>query len=98
LLEYDSPRSGSFAPLRFVPKDKVAVLGLVTTKSNEVETQDALKRRIDDASAYIPVDQMAISPQCGFSSDLELAQLPEDIQWRKFEVLLRTAEQVWGKE
>ena len=98
LLEYDSPRAGSFAPLRFVSKDKVAVLGLVTTKSREVEQQDALKRRIDDAATFIPIDQIAISPQCGFSSDLELAQLPEEIQWKKFEVLMRTADEVWGKE
>ena len=67
-LEYDSPRAGSFSPLRFVPKQKKIVLGLVTTKSGEMETADQLKRRIDEAAQYVPLEQLALSPQCGFSS------------------------------
>ena len=70
LLEYDSPRAGSFAPLRFLPKGKVAVLGLVSTKVPELESVDALKRRIDEAAKILPLDQLAISPQCGFASDV----------------------------
>jgi 5-methyltetrahydropteroyltriglutamate--homocysteine methyltransferase len=95
LLEYDSERSGGFEPLRFVPKDKIVVLGLVTTKSTVIETVDYLKRRIDQASRYIPVDQLALSPQCGFASGANNS-LPEDVQWRKLEAILETAVQVWG--
>jgi 5-methyltetrahydropteroyltriglutamate--homocysteine methyltransferase len=97
LLEYDSDRAGGFEPLRFVPKGKVAVLGLITTKTPEVETVDALKRRIDEASKYLPLEQLAISPQCGFASGLEGNLLCEDDQWRKLEVMLETARQVWGE-
>jgi 5-methyltetrahydropteroyltriglutamate--homocysteine methyltransferase len=96
LLEYDSDRAGSFAPLRFVPKGKVAVLGLITTKTPEVETVDSLKRRLDEASKYLPLEQLAISPQCGFASGIEGNLLSEDDQWRKLEVMLETASQVWG--
>jgi 5-methyltetrahydropteroyltriglutamate--homocysteine methyltransferase len=95
LLEYDSDRAGSFEPLRFVPKDKIVVLGLLTTKSTEIETVDALKRRIDEASKYIALEQLAISPQCGFGSSAG-ETLPEDAQWRKLEVVMETAAQVWG--
>ena len=95
LLEYDSERSGSFAPLRFVPKDKIVVLGLVTTKSTDVESVDDLKRRIEEASAYIDVNQLALSPQCGFASGAS-ETLHQDVQWRKLEALLKTAEAVWG--
>jgi 5-methyltetrahydropteroyltriglutamate--homocysteine methyltransferase len=93
LLEYDSDRAGGFAPLRFVPKDKIAVLGLVTTKTAEVEPLDALRRRIDDAAKHLPVDQLALSPQCGFGKGVTLSQ---DDQWRKFERILETANAVWG--
>lgn len=96
LLEYDSPRAGDFTPLRHVRSGAVAVLGLVTTKSTEVEQPDFLRRRLDEAMKHLPLDQLAISPQCGFSSDIELIQLPEDVQWRKFESLLATADKVWG--
>jgi 5-methyltetrahydropteroyltriglutamate--homocysteine methyltransferase len=96
LLEYDSERAGDFAPLRFMPKDKIAVLGLVTTKVEEVETVDALRRRIDDAARYLPVEQMALSPQCGFSSGVGAVQLSEDAQWRKFERIVETARAVWN--
>jgi methionine synthase II (cobalamin-independent) len=93
LLEYDSERAGSFAPLRFVPKDKVAVLGLVTTKLADVEPLDALRRRIDEAAKHLPLEQLALSPQCGFGKDVTLSQ---DDQWRKFERIVETAHAVWG--
>lgn len=96
LLEYDSERAGGFTPLRFVPKGKIAVLGLVTTKTGDLEPQDELKRRIDEASRYLPLDQLALSPQCGFSSGVVGIQLTEDEQWRKFERIVETARAVWG--
>lgn len=96
LLEYDSERAGSFAPLRFVQKNAVAVLGIVSTKNAEVETMETLKRRIEEASRYLPLAQLAISPQCGFgSADPDRATLTEDEQWRKLERLIQTAAQVW---
>jgi 5-methyltetrahydropteroyltriglutamate--homocysteine methyltransferase len=97
LLEYDSPRAGSFEPLRFVPKGKIAVLGLVSTKVAEVEKVDDLKRRIDEASRYLPLDQLAVSPQCGFASDAVGNLISEDDQKRKLEVVVETARQVWGR-
>jgi 5-methyltetrahydropteroyltriglutamate--homocysteine methyltransferase len=96
LLEYDSPRAGSFAPLRFMPKGKVAVLGLVSTKVPEMESVDALKRRIDEAAKHIPLDQIAISPQCGFASDVVGNLISADDQKRKLEIVVETARQVWG--
>jgi 5-methyltetrahydropteroyltriglutamate--homocysteine methyltransferase len=96
LLEYDDERSGGFEPLRFLPKGKVAVLGLITTKFPRVETVDELRRRIEEAARYVPIDQLAISPQCGFASSMEGNLLSEDDQWRKIEVMLKTAEAVWG--
>jgi len=96
LLEYDSPRAGSFAPLRFVPKGKVVVLGLISTKVPELEQVDELKRRIDEAAKFIPLDQLAISPQCGFASDVVGNLLGEDDQKRKLELVVETARQVWG--
>jgi 5-methyltetrahydropteroyltriglutamate--homocysteine methyltransferase len=96
LLEYDTPRAGSFAPLRFVPKGRVVVLGLVSTKVAELETVDALKRRIDEASKFLPLDQLAISPQCGFASDVVGNLLSADDQKRKLEVVVETARAVWG--
>ena len=96
LLEYDSPRAGSFEPLRFVPKGKVVVLGLVSTKVSEIEKIDDLKRRIDKASKYVPLEQLAISPQCGFSSDVVGNLISEDDQRRKLELVVETARQVWG--
>ena len=95
LLEYDSDRAGSFESLRFVPKGKIVVLGLVTTKSTDVESVDFLKRRIEEASQYIPVEQLALSPQCGFASGAS-ATFPEEIQWRKLEAIMETTAQVWG--
>ena len=96
LLEYDSPRAGSFAPLRFMPKGKVAVLGLVTTKVPDLERVDELKRRIDEASKYLPLEQLAISPQCGFASDVVGNRVSADDQKRKLAVVVETARQVWG--
>ncbi|MQA65810.1 MAG: hypothetical protein GEU76_07905 [Alphaproteobacteria bacterium] len=95
LLEYDSERAGGFAPLRFVPKDKVAVLGLVTTKSPDIESSDALRRRIDEAARYLPIEYLALSPQCGFGGYRKIA-IEDDLQWRKFEVILETAHAIWG--
>jgi 5-methyltetrahydropteroyltriglutamate--homocysteine methyltransferase len=95
LLEYDTPRAGSFEPLRFVPKGKVVVLGLVSTKVPELETVEALKRRIGEASKFIPLDQLAISPQCGFASDVVGNLLGADEQKRKLDVVVETARQVW---
>jgi len=96
LFEYDSPRAGGFEPLRFLPKGKVVVLGLVSTKVPQLEKVDDLKRRIDEASKYTPLDQLAISPQCGFSSDVVGNLISEDDQKRKLEIVVETARQVWG--
>jgi 5-methyltetrahydropteroyltriglutamate--homocysteine methyltransferase len=96
LLEYDSPRAGTFEPLRFVPKGKTVVLGLVSTKVPELESVDDLKQRIDRASKYIPLEQLALSPQCGFASDVVGNLISEDDQKRKLEVVVETARQVWG--
>jgi 5-methyltetrahydropteroyltriglutamate--homocysteine methyltransferase len=94
LLEYDSERAGSFEPLRFVPKDKIAVLGLVSTKNSDMETVDDLKRRIDQAVKFLPLDQLALSPQCGFGG-LDSKVLSEDEMWRKLDTIVDTARQVW---
>jgi 5-methyltetrahydropteroyltriglutamate--homocysteine methyltransferase len=96
LLEYDTPRAGSFEPLRFVPKGKVVVLGLVSTKGPELENVDDLKRRIDEAAKFISLDQLAISPQCGFASDIVGNRINIDEQKRKLERVVETARQVWG--
>lgn len=95
LLEYDSPRAGSFAPLRFVPKGKVVVLGLVSTKVPELESIDALKRRIDEAGRFLPLEQLALSPQCGFASDVIGNLVSADDQRRKLERVVEVARQVW---
>jgi 5-methyltetrahydropteroyltriglutamate--homocysteine methyltransferase len=96
LLEYDSPRAGTFAPLRYVPKGKVCVLGLVSTKIPELETIDDLRRRIDEAARYLPLEQLALSPQCGFASDVVGNRITEDDQKRKLELVVQTARMVWG--
>jgi len=95
-LEYDDERSGDFAPLRFVPQNKTVVLGLVTTKLDEMETADNIKRRIDEAAKYMPKDQMCLSPQCGFSSTVHGNDIAADTQWRKLEFIVNTAREVWG--
>jgi 5-methyltetrahydropteroyltriglutamate--homocysteine methyltransferase len=96
LLEYDSERAGGFEPLRFMPRGKVVVLGLVTTKSAALESQDELLRRIDEASRYVPVEELALSPQCGFASTLVGNPLTWDDQRRKLELVVETARKVWG--
>jgi methionine synthase II (cobalamin-independent) len=95
-LEYDSPRAGSFAPLCFVPKDKKIVLGLVTTKSGDMENADDLKRRIDQASRYVPLEQLALSPQCGFSSTVLGNNITVDAEIAKLSLVVRVAREVWG--
>jgi len=96
LLEFDDERSGGFEPLRFVPKGKIVVLGLVSSKTSEMETASQLKRRIEEATRYVPVEQIALSPQCGFASSVAGNLITEDSQWKKFELLSRVAEDVWG--
>jgi 5-methyltetrahydropteroyltriglutamate--homocysteine methyltransferase len=96
LLEYDSDRAGGFEPLRFVPPDKEIVLGLVTTKQGRLEAEDALRRRIDEAARYVPLERLALSPQCGFASAMGGNQLSMDAQWRKLELVAETARKVWG--
>lgn len=95
-LEYDDERSGDFAPLRFLPPGKTAVLGIMTSKRADLETKDTLKRRIDEAARHAPLERLAISPQCGFSSTVHGNDVTEDDQWRKLERLVRVAEDVWG--
>jgi 5-methyltetrahydropteroyltriglutamate--homocysteine methyltransferase len=95
-LEFDSERSGGFEPLRHLAPGKTAVLGLVTTKTGELESDDELRRRIDEASAIVPLEQLALSPQCGFSSTHHGNDITEDDQWRKLELVVRVSEQVWG--
>jgi 5-methyltetrahydropteroyltriglutamate--homocysteine methyltransferase len=95
-LEYDSPRAGSFAPLRFLPKGKTAVLGLVTTKSPAVETKDELKRRIEEARRYAPIEQLALSPQCGFSSGIGGNAMTVEDEIAKLRLVVDTAREVWG--
>ena len=95
LLEYDSERAGTFDVLRFVPRTKAVVLGLVSSKVPQLESEDRLIRRIEEASRYVPLDHLAISPQCGFASTMEGNLLSEQDQWRKLELVVNTARQVW---
>jgi 5-methyltetrahydropteroyltriglutamate--homocysteine methyltransferase len=95
LLEYDSPRAGSFAPLRFVPKERIVVLGLVSTKLPELESLDELKRRVDQAAEYVPLGQLAVSPQCGFGSDVVGNLISEDDQRRKLERVVELSHRLW---
>ena len=95
-LEYDDARSGGFEPLRFVPPGKVVVLGLVTTKRGELESKDDLKRRIEQASRFVDLDQLCLSGQCGFSSTVEGNALTHEEQWAKVRLIVETAEEVWG--
>jgi len=96
LLEYDTSRAGGFEPLRYLKKGTIAVLGLITTKTGKVETVDELRRRIEEAAKFAPLDQLALSPQCGFASGIGGNLLTEDEQWAKLEVMLETARLVWG--
>lgn len=96
LLEYDSDRAGTFEPLRFVPSDKTVVLGLVTTKEARLESEDELRRRIDEATRYVPIERLALSPQCGFASVAAGNAISHDDQRRKLELVAQTARKVWG--
>ena len=97
-LEYDTDRAGGFEPLRFVPKGKKqVVLGLLTSKSGKLENKDDIKRRIDEATKYVALDQLCLSPQCGFASTEEGNILSEDEQWAKLRLVVELAEEVWGR-
>jgi 5-methyltetrahydropteroyltriglutamate--homocysteine methyltransferase len=96
-MEYDSERAGGFEPLKLVPKDRQVVLGLVTTKSGRLESKDDIKRRIEQAAKYISLDQLCLSPQCGFASTEEGNLLAEDEQWAKLRMIVELADEVWGK-
>ncbi|MDI3305512.1 MAG: 5-methyltetrahydropteroyltriglutamate--homocysteine S-methyltransferase [Acetobacteraceae bacterium] len=96
-MEYDTERAGTFAPLRFLPKGKTVVLGLVTSKTGELEAKDMLKRRIEEAAKYAPIEQLAISPQCGFASTEEGNLLTVEQQWAKLSLCLEVAREVWGE-
>ena len=95
-LEYDDDRSGDFRPLRYLPKGKTVVLGLVTTKFGEMEDKDELKRRIEDATKYAPLEQLALSPQCGFSSTVHGNNIAVEAQRAKLRLVIETAQEVWG--
>ncbi len=95
-LEYDSSRAGDFSPLRFVPKDKTVVLGLVTTKKGALEKKDDVKRRIDEASKFVPIERLALSPQCGFASNAEGNALTVDQEKAKLELIVEISREVWG--
>jgi len=96
-MEYDSGRAGGFEPLRFVPKGKTIVLGLVTSKSGRLESKDDIKRRIDQATKFVSLEQLCLSPQCGFASTEEGNVLAEDEQWAKLRMIVELAEEVWGR-
>ena len=96
-MEYDSDRAGGFEPLRLLPKDKTVVLGLVTSKSGRLESKDEIKRRIEQAAKFVPLDQLCLSPQCGFASTEEGNVLAEDEQWAKLRMIVEIADEVWGK-
>jgi 5-methyltetrahydropteroyltriglutamate--homocysteine methyltransferase len=95
-LEYDSTRAGGFEPLRFLPKGKIAVLGLVTTKNGKLESKDELKRRIDEAAKHAPLEQLALSPQCGFSSGIGGNTMDVAGEIAKLRLVVETAREVWG--
>ena len=95
-MEYDSDRAGGFEPLRFVPKGKAVVLGLVTSKTGQLESRDGIMRRIEAAAKFVPLDQLCLSPQCGFASTEEGNVLSEDEQWAKLRMIVEIAEEVWG--
>ena len=96
-MEYDSERAGGFEPLRFLPKGKTVVLGLVTSKTGQLESKNTIRRRIDEAAKYAPLDQLALSPQCGFASTEEGNVLAEDEQWSKLRLIVEIADEVWGE-
>ena len=95
-MEYDSERAGGFEPLRFLPKSKTAVLGLVTSKTGTLESKDTIRRRLDEAARFADTDQLCLSPQCGFASTEEGNILAEDEQWAKLAMIVEIAGEVWG--
>jgi len=95
-MEFDSPRAGGFEPLRLVPKGKLVVLGLVTSKTGTLEAKDEIRRRIDEASKFIDVDQLCLSPQCGFASTEEGNVLAEEEQWAKLARIVEIARETWN--
>ncbi len=95
-MEWDTDRAGGFEPLRFAPRDKMIVLGLVSSKLSELETKDDIKRRIDEATKYIPLENLCLSPQCGFASMVVGNKISEDDQWRKLSLIAEVAEEIWG--
>ena len=96
-LEWDSDRAGGFEPLRLLPKGKTVVLGLITSKTGTIENKEFVRRRIDEASKYAPLDQLCLSPQCGFASTEEGNVLAEDEQWAKLRLVTELADEVWGR-
>jgi 5-methyltetrahydropteroyltriglutamate--homocysteine methyltransferase len=96
LLEYDDDRSGTFEPLRFIPKGKAVVLGLISSKVPRMEDPEQLAKRVDEASRFVPLDNLALSPQCGFASTAEGNLITEDRQWAKLKLVADTARRVWG--
>jgi 5-methyltetrahydropteroyltriglutamate--homocysteine methyltransferase len=96
LLEYDDERSGTFEPLRFVPKGKTVVLGLISSKKPQLESQRDLMARIEEATKHVPLERLALSPQCGFASVMEGNLLTEEDQWAKLRLVVETARKVWG--
>jgi 5-methyltetrahydropteroyltriglutamate--homocysteine methyltransferase len=96
LLEYDTPRAGDFSPLRFIPKDKIAVLGLISTKVAVLESKDDLKRRVEEAGRVIDLDRLGLSPQCGFATLYRYDRMGEDLQERKLDLLVTVAREIWG--
>jgi 5-methyltetrahydropteroyltriglutamate--homocysteine methyltransferase len=95
-LEYDSERSGGFEPLRYIPKNKKVVLGLVSSKKPEIESKDVLKRRIDEAAKFFPLEQLCLSPQCGFASTHHGNRITEDVERRKLALIVEVASEIWG--
>jgi len=95
-LEYDDERSGTFEPLRYVPDDQIVVLGLVTTKTPELESKDTLKRRVEEAAKYVDIDRLCLSGQCGFASTVEGNALTIEAERAKLELIVATAEEIWG--
>jgi len=95
-MEYDTARAGGFEPLKRLPKDRIAVLGLVTTKTGALESRDTIKRRIEEAAKFTDLDRLCLSPQCGFASTEEGNTLAEDEEWAKLRMIVELAEEVWG--
>jgi 5-methyltetrahydropteroyltriglutamate--homocysteine methyltransferase len=95
-MEFDSARAGTFEPLRYLPKGKMVVLGIVSTKVGEIETKDFLKKKVEEASKYVPLENLCLSPQCGFSSTHHGNKLTQDEQWQKLERVVQTAKEIWS--